>query len=163
MRLFLITIVVILFTGLVSAQSNIFQVKLENNSPNYISITDVAVSQSHYFEQPESDYYGGFKFRAIITVSEIYYSLFFEEISLDVEGSNTKISWSREFDLEAVLDKYNLSHETTSIENLYWKDVYTFRFSLEKNTFEGTIDRQDVSRISLCKIERNCTKKVSHY
>ena len=94
MKKYLLALVMlILFVAKSFSQNDFMEIKMEIKKPKYISIRDVIVAPAFFFESAKSDYYAGYKYRAIITMSEIYASLYIEKINLDIEGSNMEIEW----------------------------------------------------------------------
>jgi hypothetical protein len=158
MKLMIFLTIIFLATGVLFSQNDTIEVGFESKKPSYISITDVLVAPGHYFSEPESDYYAGFKYRAIITMSEIYSRLYIEKITLDIEGSTMKILWSKEIDVKTILGFYSLSQETTAIEDFCWQNFNTFRFSIAGMKLGGRLDTDEKDRISLYIIVEDCVQ-----
>lgn len=122
------------------AQEMSIGVKLENKTPDYISIREIYTAPYYYYEEPISDHYSGFINRSVVTLSEVHYSLYFERINIDIEGSCTELVFSKKADISIILDTYDLKSETTSIDRFCWKDYNTFSFFLGEIKVSGRLD-----------------------
>lgn len=147
----LILLLLVLFVAKSFSQNDFMEMKMEIKKPKYISISDVIVAPAFFFESAKSDYYAGYKYRAIVTISEIYASLYIEKITLDIEGSNMEIEWSRKVKILDIFDAYQLSQETTQINDIKWLDVDSFTFLLGDMKFVGKISDIDKLQVTKCK------------
>ena len=135
------------------SQSTVVANIIENKKADYASITSLVVSTPYYYKPIKSDNNAGYKYRAIITTSEIYTELYVEKIKLDVEGGIVDIEWSKKINTRSILDSYGMSSETSQISGIIWKDENSFTFFMGSRKLLGRIINSDKIEISKVQIE----------
>ncbi len=120
------------------------RVQLKEQNANYPSICNIHVAPDHYYENSDDDSNAGMRYRVVVTLSEIYYSLFIEKITIDIEGSPVNIVWSKKIDINSLIEHLGLSQETTMVGKVVFSDYSNFTFLLgDKKVAMQIIDKDE--------------------
>jgi hypothetical protein len=76
------------------------------------------------------------QFRIAVTTSEIYNTVYLEEITEGPEGCCRKFVKIRQLDLNDMQKKFNLRGELAGFEVYYWTSPTSFKFKLQDRTFD---------------------------
>ena len=76
------------------------------------------------------------QFRVAVTTSEIYNSVYLEEITHGPEGCCLKFAKIRKLDLHDMQKKFKLQGELSGFEVSYWTSPTSFKFKIHNRTFE---------------------------
>lgn len=74
----------------------------------------------------------------VITTSEIYNSVYIEEITRGPEGCCLELREARKIDLEEFRNKFSLIGETSGFRVLGWNSPRSFNFSIHDRKFKVT-------------------------
>jgi len=115
----------------------------------FLWITDIYVSPLVFYDDNadvyDENYSIGYKYRLIITLSEIYTSAYIDKLILGMEGHIEKQEWSKDINWFEICDKFNLSYETSNIKTVKWINSSSFSFQVtnSKSLFVGIIKEKD--------------------
>ncbi len=138
MKNILLILVLIVLGHCCFAQESI-KLNLTDQEPTFLSVVDVYVSPSVFYDKILDEKEAGFKHRLIVTLSEIYSTVYLDRILLDIEGGINKQKWSRKLDLRQLYSKFSLSEETDHLVFIHWVDASKFRFKVDEYFFEAQI------------------------
>jgi len=119
------------------------------NKDYYAWITSLNEGPIKWLEEPEKDVEGE-AYRICITTSEIYNSLYIEQVTFGMEGCCKKIVSKKELDLYKLFEIYQLTGEIANVEFRTWIDFKTFQLNIK-----GIIFTMDIEPDNFVKITRN--------
>jgi hypothetical protein len=101
----------------------------------YPWVTFLSQGPIDWFEKNENAKVQGRAYRVAILVSEIYNTVFLEEVALGSEGCCKKLSRSRQFDLKAFAASYGFKGELSAFEFVRWLSPTSFVFRYRDRNF----------------------------
>jgi hypothetical protein len=122
-----------LMAGVTSAQSVVINTTPEKAS--YPWITQLSQGPIDWFEKDENATVQGRAYRVVVLVSEIYYTVLIEQVTLGREGCCKKVARSRQVDLSAFVAKYQFAGELTGFKFVRWVGPTSFVFSYKEREF----------------------------
>ncbi len=129
--------------------TGIIKLPLRDKALKYNYVTEVYTSPSVYQNKIVDDYDAGYKQRLIITLSEIYTTVYIDKLKLDVEGGITECVWSRRMDMTKLYESFSLSYKTDHIKNIKWTSVNSFAFEISGHKLNAIItENEDFVMIS---------------
>lgn len=122
---------IIIFFLPFSAYSQKIKLKLTNETPRYENIISVLVGPEVSLSDPISEYEVGYRYRMIQTRAEIYETLYFEKLILNVEGGVHKIEWTFKLSSSSLIDKLGISPEHIIFHDAIWMEASIFYIHLD--------------------------------
>jgi hypothetical protein len=121
-------------------------VSTEQAKANYYPwITFLSEGPTDWFEKNENAKVQGRAFRVAILVSEIYNTIYLEEVTLGSEGCCKKLSRSRRFDLKGFASAFGFAGELSGFEFVRWLSPTSFVFRYrERNFVMSAINKAEV-------------------
>lgn len=98
----------------------------------------VKMSQDKY-ENAGPDVVVGRRYRVAVATSEIYSSVYIEEITYGTEGCCVKLKSIQKLNLYDLKKKYGLIGESMGFKVLGWDNFNTFTFTIHSKKFKATI------------------------
>ena len=139
MRLFIPTLILVLTFGSLNAQT--FELELKSIEKDYYAwITSLNEGPTKRLDEPDGDVRARAN-RICITTSEIYNSLYIEEVTFGRERCCKKIASKKQLDLYELFDKFELQGEVANIKFGKWLNFSTFELEIQGRTF--SIELQD--------------------
>jgi hypothetical protein len=117
----------------VLAGGKIFVDTTVSNSDYYPWITKMEIGPIDWVY--ESEDVAGRAYRVVVTTSEIYNSMYFEEITIGDEGCCVKVSSTRMFEIEQFAKKAGLKGELASLRFVEWLSPTSFKFKFHNRSF----------------------------
>ncbi len=143
--LFTLAFFVVTLYSIASSQPQLVGTTPASPATYYATLTFLTAGETQWLEHPQSDEVAGFAYRVLIATNEIYSSMYFEKISLGVEGCCVKVVWARKLDKSVLISRFHLEGELTGIEFVRWRSPTSFEFTLKNHTYLVThIDRPRV-------------------
>lgn len=137
-----------LLLGLVagSAVADPVGVSTEPAKANYYPwVTFLSQGPIDWFERNENAKVQGRVYRVAILVSEIYSTVYLEEVTLGSEGCCKKLSRSRRFDLKGFASAFGFDGELSGFEFVRWLGPTSFVFRYrERNFVMSAINKAEV-------------------
>ena len=111
----------------------------------YPWITYLSQGPIDWFEKNENAKVQGRAYRVVILVSEIYNTVFLEQVTFGTEGCCKKLSHSRRFDLKTFAEKFGFAGELSGFEFVRWLSPTSFVFQYQERNFViSAINKPDV-------------------
>ena len=101
----------------------------------YPWITYLSQGPTHWIESRDENKTQGRAYRVVVLTSDIYNTVYFEEVALGREGCCKKVLQVRKFDLEAFASKYGLKGELAGFEFARWLGPTSFVFTFGDRGF----------------------------
>lgn len=166
MNRLIITFVFIMLCILCDGQTKTetIEVSLEESKPSYLSISELKLGMPFYAVDPSEDEDAGYVYRMIVLREEIYSSIYFEKLILDIEGGVSKIEWSKKLELTTLLDYLKLSNETIEVLDINWLDDDLVSFRINDKHIELTISNSNKLKLKvLGEVDKLLVKLESAY
>ena len=143
MKYFLLPIFFITICKSTSGQSAEFKLKPVKKD-YYTWITSLNEGPVKWLAEPENEIEGR-AYRICITTSEIYNSLYIEQVTFGTEGCCKKIAWKKQLDLYDLFREFKLTGEVTNVEFSKWLNNTTCYLSIQERTYALSIEGSSVS------------------
>lgn len=104
------------------------------NKDYYAWITSLNEGPVNWLDEPDGEIEGR-AYRTCITTSEIYNSLYIEEVTFGTEGCCKQIASKKELDLYELFIKFGLTGEVANIEFSKWINKSTFQLQIKGQSF----------------------------
>lgn len=101
----------------------------------YVWVTFLSEGPTDWFEKNESAKVQGRAYRVAILVSEIYNTVYLEEVAFGSEGCCKKLLRSRRFDLKGFAEAYGFTGELSGFEFVRWQSPTSFVFRYHERNF----------------------------
>lgn len=108
------------------------------NKDYYAWITFLNEGPVNWLDEPEGEIEGR-AYRTCITTSEIYNSLYIEEVTFGTEGCCKQIASKKELDLYELFIQFGLTGEVANVEFSKWVDKSTFQLQIHNQLFSVTV------------------------
>lgn len=138
MKNILVFLLLVVF-GHCSLSQESIKLDLTDRELRFLSVVDVYVGPSVFYDKILDENEAGLKHRLIVTLSGIYSTVYLDKILLNIEGGVNKQKWSRKLELRQLYSQFSLSEETDHLEFVRWIDVNTFVFKIDRFKFEAQI------------------------
>lgn len=149
MKNILVFLLLVVFGHCSFSQESI-KLGLTDREPRFLSVIDVYVSPSVFYDKVLDENEAGLKHRLIVTLSGIYSTVYLDKILLNIEGGINKQKWSRKLELRQLYSQFSLSEETDHLEFVRWVDANTFMFKIDSFKFKAKIiDDENILEILL--------------
>jgi hypothetical protein len=128
---------------------NIAQFALKQVDQDYYAwITSLNESPINWLKKSENDIRGR-AYRICITTSEIYNSLYIEEVTFGSEGCCKKILSKKELDLYELFKEYQIRGEVTNVKFLKWIDATTCQLTIKDKIYSVSNLDSDIVKVEL--------------
>ena len=142
MKQLLLTFFCIITFSLVNGQT--VELELKPVTKDYYAwLTSLNEGPVDWLDEPEGEVEGR-AYRTCITTSEIYNSLYVEEVTFGTEGCCKRISSKKELDLHELFNKFGLTGEVANVEFSQWVDHSTFELEIQDQLFSISIQPNSV-------------------
>jgi hypothetical protein len=118
---------------------------------HYPWITFLSEGPIDWFEKDETAKVQGRAFRVVVLTSEIYNTIYLEEITLGREGCCKRLAQIRKFNLEVFAKGFGFIGELSGFEVIRWVTPTSFEFRFRERSFlmsEINRSRVKVKRLS---------------
>ena len=152
-----IFLILLLLPAIASAQAFTKIKSTIVSEPDYYKwLTSLSVGPIKSVEMSQDDYENAGPevidarwYRVAVATSEIYSTVYVEEITSGTEGCCVKLRSIQELDLYDLKNKFNLTGESTGFQVLGWDNFNTFKFTIHSKKFKAVIKGLDNIEIAL--------------
>ncbi|CAN1209769.1 hypothetical protein TUMEXPCC7403_06060 [Tumidithrix helvetica PCC 7403] len=115
------------------------------NANYYPWIVQLSQSPIDWFEKDVNAKVQGRAYRVVVLLTDIYNSVFFEQVTFGMEGCCKKVASVRQFDIRAFSTKFGFTSEITGFKFMRWLSPTSFIFRYKDRLFVMTeIDKPEV-------------------
>jgi hypothetical protein len=143
MRHFILTFFFITIFSLANGQTVELELKPVNKD-YYAWITSLNEGPVNWLDEPEGEIEGR-AYRSCITTSEIYNSLYIEEVTFGTEGCCKRIASKKNLDLYELFIKFGLTGEVANVEFSKWVNKSTFELEIKDQFFSISIQQNSAT------------------
>jgi hypothetical protein len=147
----ILTVLTIFSHQWVLAQEIEVPTQTEKSADYYPWITFLSEGPIDWFEKDETAKVQGRAFRVVVLTSEIYNTIYLEEITLGREGCCKRLIKIRKFNLEIFAKGFGFIGELSGFEVIRWVTPTSFEFRFQERSFmmsEINRPRVKVKRLS---------------
>jgi hypothetical protein len=110
----------------------------------YAWITSLNEGPINWLDKREGDVRAR-AFRTCITTSDIYNSLYIEEVTLGNEGCCKQIASKKELDLYTLFEKFELTGEVANVTFSKWVNKTTFELQIQEQIFSISVQQNSAT------------------